>query len=153
MEDKRIKRKLAYQQGDVLIYKVNDEGESKEAFYKKYGYANEDQNNGVAGYEQRQGNTPTVLALGEVTGHSHQFADTSFDDITGYFYKRYNYDHNLGSSKYIGDQEAAAFCVHADSLTLTHEEHAPIDIEKGNYTVRIVREFDHMTQDTRRVWD
>ena len=40
-----------------------------------------------------------------------------------------------------------------DYPKLYHEEHNPIEVPPGYYRKTIVREFDHLMQDTRAVWD
>ena len=56
--------------------------------------------------------------------------------------------------KYIIDDEAKAIQVLADEgMTLYHEEHAPITVPPGKYQIKIVQEFNHMTQSQARVWD
>ena len=40
-----------------------------------------------------------------------------------------------------------------ETVTLTHEEHDPIDVPPGKYLVRIVQEFDHIAGRTRYVAD
>ena len=135
--------KIRYQQGDVIITKEDDQAK----FNKEYeGYSFERKKNVKK--------DSVVLALGEVTGHSHQFKPEETDMIVSYHRKRNRYDHDSHSSMgYIGDIEAQAISVLDEDMTLYHEEHAPITIPKGNYSVRIVREFDHMSQTSRRVWD
>jgi len=64
----------------------------------------------------------TVLALGEVTGHSHQI--TSGQAVL--------YEHS-------DDQKLLV--VESKSAQLTHEEHAAITVPQGTWIVRIQREY------------
>ena len=74
-----------------------------------------------------------VLALGEVTGHSHRFEEKEivvFEDRNG--------------SKYVQLLKPAV---------LVHEEHENIKIDKGLYAVRIEREFDVFSEAIKEVTD
>lgn len=63
-----------------------------------------------------------TLALGEVTGHSHRISEgvASLYEQNGILYLR----------------------VDSESAALTHEEHHQIDIPKGDWAVRIQREYE-----------
>lgn len=65
-----------------------------------------------------------VLAYGEVTGHSHQVADIAAADVlvgpNGELYLS------------VKDERGAV---------IAHEEHGPITVPKGDYEVRIQREY------------
>jgi hypothetical protein len=53
----------------------------------------------------------------------------------------------------VGEDTPQGFEVHEETVTLTHEEHDPIDVPPGKYLVRIVKEFDHIAGRTRYVAD
>ena len=74
-----------------------------------------------------------TLAKGEKTGHHHTITKGEAD----------LYDE--GDIKYLR--------VKSEKATLTHQEHAPIEIEKGDYQIGIVREHDHLNDETRNVSD
>jgi len=74
----------------------------------------------------------TVLARGEVTGHSHRILERSAADLW-----------ELGGSLYLK--------VTADKVTVVHQEHAPITLPRGSYRVWIQREYTPAT--VRRVAD
>jgi hypothetical protein len=38
-------------------------------------------------------------------------------------------------------------------ITVTHEEHGPVELPKGIYKVEQVREYDYFSQQARRVYD
>lgn len=63
----------------------------------------------------------TTLALGEVTGHSHRFPPGA-----------------IAMFKY---NEKTYMRVKEDLATLTHEEHGALTYTKGDYEIRIQREY------------
>ena len=137
--------KERYQQGDVIITKIDDQ----QSFNRNFENHSYDR-------QLNQTDKSVVLALGEVTGHSHQFKPSVENQIISWHRKLNRYTETEGgspSSRYIGDIEAEAIEILDKDMTLYHEEHAPIKIPKGTYTIKIVREFDHMSQTSRRVWD
>ena len=74
-----------------------------------------------------------VLAEGEETGHAHvidKVADIEFVEKDGMFYIK-----------------------NKKPVTVTHEEHKPITIPSGIWRVRGVREYDHFSEEARRVQD
>lgn len=80
-----------------------------------------------------------ILAAGEVTGHHHAIASK---DAT--LFDRAEDDAALALGERILSTRR--------KVTLRHEEHAPIDLPKGNYIVRTQVEFDPTTM-ARRVED
>lgn len=73
-----------------------------------------------------------VLAEGEVTGHAHRLATTDAAAVLGF--------------------EGLLFLsVSGDEATVLHQEHAPVTIPRGNYIVRIQREYH--PKEIRRVVD
>lgn len=62
-----------------------------------------------------------VLAYGEVTGHAHAIRS--------------------GSATLVADETGRRFLRAATDLSLTHEEHAAIDLPSGDYEVVIQREY------------
>ena len=74
-----------------------------------------------------------VLAKGESTGHAHTVIEG--DAVL--------YEH-----------EGTLFLhVESESAVIGHEEHGAVTIEKGDYEIRIVREFDHFAEEARNVQD
>ncbi|MGC9524502.1 MAG: hypothetical protein ACP5D7_03075 [Limnospira sp.] len=63
-----------------------------------------------------------VLAEGEVTGHAHRITEGEAEL------------YELGNRLYLR--------VHSDAAMLTHEEHRAIAIPKGDWIVRIQREYE-----------
>ena len=74
-----------------------------------------------------------TLAVGEATGHHHTITEGDCE----------LYDE--GDIKYLR--------VISDKATLTHQEHKPLVIDKGDYQIGIVREYDHFAEEARRVAD
>lgn len=74
-----------------------------------------------------------VLAEGEHTGHKHQIikGDAELYDHEGTLFLR----------------------VLSDTATLAHEEHAHQVLEKGDYQIGIVREYDHFSEESKNVAD
>lgn len=74
-----------------------------------------------------------TLAKGEKTGHHHTITEGECElyEENGVLYLRVN----------------------SDKATLTHQEHLPVEIEKGNYQIGIVREYDHFLEESRQVAD
>ena len=126
-----------YQQGDVVMFQVDDET------FKKYSTAQGKDN--VIDYNTQSHNNP-ILAFGEVTGHLHQIHMKDMLDAA---------EVTLHMRRYreAGKDVPEAFEVREETVTLTHEEHNPLDVPPGKYVVRIVREFDHMTGRSRYVAD
>ena len=75
-----------------------------------------------------------ILASGEVTNHHHAIADTSVAEL-------FMGEDNV---KYVNIKE---------STVITHEEHKSQPVEKGNYIVRQVQEFDYDEAEARAVID
>ena len=73
-----------------------------------------------------------VLAEGEATGHAHRLEDPA----SGHVF-------SIGSSLYLE--------VVADTATIVHEEHGPVTLPRGSYSVRIQREYS--PEEIRRVVD
>jgi hypothetical protein len=73
-----------------------------------------------------------VLAEGEATGHAHVIED----DIEMY------------------EKDGVLFIKADRPVTVKHEEHKPITLSKGIYTIGLVREYDYDNEAiTRRVSD
>lgn len=74
-----------------------------------------------------------TLAVGEATGHHHTITEGEAElyEIEGTLFLK----------------------VKSEKATLTHQEHNPIVIEKGDYKIGIVREYNHFAEEARRVVD
>jgi len=74
-----------------------------------------------------------TLALGEVTGHSHQVTsgEAEMYEKDGTFFLK----------------------VTSENAIVTHQEHAPVTLEEGTYEIDIVKEYSHFDEEARRVAD
>ena len=68
---------------------------------------------------KRHGN---VLVTGEVTGHSHQLME-------------------MGNFNLFEDDQFIYIDIFKEKATLIHEEHKPIELQKGQYKVWVQREY------------
>ena len=74
-----------------------------------------------------------TLAQGESTGHHHTITE--------------------GDAELYEDNGVLYLRVNSEEAILTHQEHGPVVIEKGDYKIGIVREHDHLTDETKNVSD
>jgi len=118
---------MKYQQGDVLLTKI-DESEEKDTIRHKQ--LKKDIMNKV------------VIRYGEATGHHHRFELK--DLIPGTEVAAYGHQHN---------DRVDVIKVDGGAATMIHEEHNPINIPPGMYKISQVREFDHLSMTTRLVMD
>ena len=77
--------------------------------------------------------TGTVLAFGEVTGHTHRLL--------------------MDGLLYAAEDGTTYIRVPEGGVTLTHEEHGPVTVPEGDFLVRIQREYDPYERAARRVVD
>ena len=138
-EERKIVKYTKYQQGDVVMYKLNDED------FKEYSNEDRGSNYNIANYSG-QTNTKAVFAFGEVTGHTHRVEMSEMLKDAGI---SLHMDYNREA----GVDVPNAFEVHNESVELQHEEHDTITLPPGNYVVKIVREFNHITRRAQYVAD
>ena len=138
-KEKKVIKYTKYQQGDVVMYKLNYED------FKEYNNENKGDSYPINNYHG-QSDTKAVLAFGEATGHKHQ---VNMADMV----KEAGITLHMGTYQTAGEDVPAGFEVHNETVTICHEEHNPIDIPPGKYVVRIVREFDHIAGRSRYVAD
>ena len=142
MSDKEKKpiEYVKYQQGDVVMYKLNDED------FKTFS----NENKSGDGYSiinyTGQTNTKAVFAFGEVTGHTHR---VEMSDML----KNSGVSLHMDYQRKAGVDVPNAFEVHNESVEVQHEEHDTITLPPGNYVVKIVREFNHITRRAQYVAD
>ena len=125
-----------YQQGDVVMFKVD------EKYYTEHTRQDKECRTGYNGGVD----THAIVAFGEVTGHKHQ---VNMKDMV----KEAGVTLSMGYNQRAGLDVPDGFQVHEATVTMTHEEHAPIELPPGYYMVRIVREFDHIAGRSRYVAD
>ena len=128
---------IKYQQGDVLLVAVTKRTESdirSECKIEKGG--------------DKEGKV--ILALGEATGHHHRFELNKLDPgvTVSTVHERYG---GYGGSGYRRD--ASYYLIEGGPATLYHEEHNPLPVPPGLYRRTIIREYDHISDTFREVWD
>jgi len=74
-----------------------------------------------------------IVAEGEATGHMHQVID---EDATVFV-----------------DKDGNIIVEASNGATVTHQEHHITTLPKGNYDIKIVREFDPLEDEIRNVRD
>ena len=142
MEPKKEKVKIKYkkyQQGDVVMFKLNDED------FEKYRKSSHQMNNNTTTYKG-QTDTKAILAFGEVTGHTHRVEMSEMLENAGVTL-------NMGFNGKAGVDVPESFVVEGTDVELQHEEHDTIQLPPGNYVVKIVREFNHITRRAQYVAD
>ena len=148
METKRVK----IQQGDVLLKQVDPE-EFKNMRKEMVKQQAKDTWRNDWDITSRicpdsPNNTKCVVALGEATGHHHRFNNAPEGAIvTAYSTTSWRSKDNPAQCDFIAIENTT------DDVTLSHEEHNPIQVPAGYYKVEIVREFDHFSQLERSVVD
>ena len=135
MSKEKVIKYKKYQQGDVVMFQVDDET------FKEYSKSG----GNVIDYNTHSHNNP-ILAFGEVTGHLHQIHMKDMLDAA-------EVTLHMGRWREAGKDVPEAFEVREEPVTLTHEEHNPLEVPPGKYIVRIVREFDHIAGRSRYVAD
>ena len=129
-----------YQQVDVVMYKLSNED------FKEYSNVNKGGDNYPIVNYTGQTNTKAVLAFGEVTGHTHRVEMSEMVKNAGVSL-------HMGYGNEAGKDVPDAFKVHNECVELQHEEHDTITLPPGNYVVKIVREFNHITRRAQYVAD
>ena len=138
-EEKKTIKYVKYQQGDVVMYKLNDED------FKEYSNEEKGSSYSIDNY-LGQTNTKAVLAFGEVTGHTHRVEMSEMLKDAGV---KLHMDNNREAGKDV----PKAFQVCNEPVELQHEEHDTVVLPPGNYVVKIVREFNHITRRAQYVAD
>ena len=129
-----------YQQGDVLLKEIEQLPDNEKAPYE---------GDKIELLHYKDPNK-VILALGEATGHHHRFElDKLPPSVLVKGYGKRPTIHMPAE----GERESEYIEIKGGQATLYHEEHNPIEIPSGTYRVSIVREFDHLSQTTRRVLD
>jgi hypothetical protein len=139
-KEKKVIKYTKYQQGDVVMYKLNDED------FKTFSNENKaGESYPIVNYTG-QTDTKAVFAFGEVTGHTHR---VEMSDML----KNAGVSLHMDYNRKAGVDVPNAFEVHNESVELQHEEHDTITLPPGNYVVKIVREFNHITRRAQYVAD
>ena len=129
--------KQKYQQGDVLLVAVTEPIESDIRSECK-----------IETGGDKDGKV--ILALGEATGHHHRFELNKLDPgvTISTLHERYG---RYGGRGY--RDNVTYYLVEGGSATLYHEEHNPLTVPPGLYRRSIIREYDHISNSFRKVWD
>ena len=125
-----------YQQGDVVMFKVDE----------KYFSDNTKKGEEYKSHYTGGKNQHAIVAFGEVTGHKHQVNMANMLKEAGVTL-------DMGYNQQAGVDVPEGFVVHNEAVTITHEEHKPVELPPGYYMVRIVQEFDHIAGRSRYVAD
>ena len=125
-----------YQQGDVVMFKVD------EKYFNEHTRKGEEYKSHYKGGKAQH----AIVAFGEVTGHKHQ---VNMEDMV----KEAGVTLSMGYNRTAGIDVPEGFKVIDAPVTITHEEHDPIELPPGYYMVRIVQEFDHIAGRSRYVAD
>ena len=143
MSDEKEKKPIEYtkyQQGDVVMYKLSDKD------FEEYSNTNKASDSYPIVNYTGQTNTKAVFAFGEVTGHTHRVEMSEMLKDAGV---TLHMDYNRTA----GVDVPSAFEVHNESVEVQHEEHDTVTLPPGNYVVKIVREFNHITRRAQYVAD
>ena len=127
---------VKYQQGDVVMYKVNDQ---------KFEDNVKQSDNCTVSYTSTSTDS-AILAFGEVTGHKHQINMKNMLEEAGVTL-------HMGYNRKAGVDVPEGFQITGTTVKLTHEEHDVIELPPGKYVLRIVRERDHIAGRTGYVAD
>ena len=119
---------IKYQQGDVVMFKVDDE---------QFNNNTKSSHDSIVEYHGKQP-THAILEFGEVTGHTHQINMANMLKEAGVTL-------HMGYNRKAGEDAPDGFQVLNAPVTLTHEEHDPLELPPGKYIVRRVREFNHIS--------
>ena len=131
---------VKYQQGDVVMFKLNDED------FEKYNNRNKSGDGYAMPTYNGNTNTKAILAFGEVTGHTHRVEMSEMLEEAGVTL-------HMGLGDEAGKDVPNAFQVNNESVELQHEEHDTITLPPGNYVVHIVREYNPITRRAQYVAD
>ena len=135
---------MKIQQGDVVLKTITEEEFFKEQTrdYRSWNPLHMESNTDK--------NDKCTLALGEHTGHHHRFEK---DKMNGFKAEAWTLKNNPVNEPVFLIVSVDKNLLQGDYPKLYHEEHNPIEVPPGYYKKTIVREFDHLMQDTRAVWD
>lgn len=74
-----------------------------------------------------------ILAKGEKTGHCHTITE--------------------GEAELFEHEGTLFLRVISEKAILTHQEHKTVEIPQGEYEIGIVKEYDHFTEEAKKVQD
>ena len=144
--------KVKIQQGDVLFKQIDPEEfknlrKEMKKEQAKYTWRNDWEITSQITPDTAIG-TKCIVALGEATGHHHRFNNAPEGAIvTAYNTNSWRSKNNPAQCDFVAIENTT------EDVTLTHEEHNPIQVPAGYYKIEIVKEFDHFSQLERSVVD
>jgi len=134
-----------YQHGDVLIVELSSS--IKEKKVETHGMLQGQRTDLTDRNERWMQDNRVVIAEGEVTGHAHAF---NFDNNPNVKITLYKDGDRYGSR----NSDTPDFMrIENGPATITHEEHDPIQVPSGDYSISQVQEFDYLSMEARRVVD
>ncbi len=158
MTDIYSTRAVKIQQGDVLLNKIEIGTPEYQKFLEESANPNLEESGSwhhqtkKEAWEKRQTtlqNKKVIMAYGEHTGHHHRFET---QDCKGFIVENF-YAYWTDEPKYLVVTKNETEKTTEKGPKMYHEEHNPVIVPPGIYRRDIVREFDHLMQDTRRVVD
>ena len=138
---------VKYQQGDVLMLRIND---NKEMLSEFDNFA-KDCKKTIHSRKNPGESSVATLALGEATGHHHSI-DVMHDENKDVEVTKYNNSFRWRRDN-LGLGEVPDYFEITEDATIKHQEHDPITLPSGIYRVRIVKEYDPFSNTTRGVAD
>lgn len=69
------------------------------------------------------------------------------------FYKGVNHLHRLRGNFAIGKSDNGQIYIHSKGCEAFHDEHKSIPLPEGFFRLQIVKEYDHLLEESRRVID
>ena len=142
---------VKYQQGDVLMLRINNDPKFMESFNKHVKNSNKKTTHSRKNPIE---SSVATVALGEATGHHHSIDvmhEENADCEIINWYNSWN-SFNSGSGQNLGRVPEYVEVKKAPA-TIKHQEHESITLPIGIYRIRIVKEYDPFSNTTRGVAD
>ena len=129
------KKQQVYRQGEILFIKLDlPQGLDRKTVGKDLG--------------------TKVIREGEMTGHMHEvIGEGTLSDVKSrwLYWSETSKDGSHQESKSVTLPEGDMFLTAENNIEVRHPEHATLKLEKGDYTIRIQREYSE--QENQRVSD
>jgi len=145
-----VNKYVKYQQGDVLMLKIDDNDKMMITYRS---FVKENSNKTTHSRKNPSESSVATLALGEATGHHHSIDVMHDENEDVEVIRRFDrWSYNSRSNQGLGNVPDY-FEVSGSEATIKHQEHDPITLPEGIYRVRIVKEYDPFSNTTRGVAD
>ena len=138
---------VKYQQGDVLMLRINDD----KKMLSEFDSFTKDCKKTIHSRKNPSESSVATLALGEATGHHHSI-DVMHDENKDVEVTKYANSWQWRRSN-LGLGEVPDYFEITEDATIKHQEHDPITLPSGIYRVKIVKEYDPFSNTTRGVAD